>query len=191
MAQRLRVDFSLIPGKKKRRPGYWLEKHNHVTFLDQLWKKLGLKRMEDWYEVTLNTLIDHGANGILSKYSFSPSKMLLEVYPNHDWIIWKFKCVPQGFWDNAGNRKEFLNWLEKQMYITKWTDWYRISQKQISKVASTTVIQRYGMMSLLKEAFPQWKWDLDKLSYGPKKASQRMLGIIVQKIFPDSGIIIS
>ena len=45
------------------------------------------------------------------------SLLLKTVYPNHNWLIWKFNYLPKGYWDNKDNEIEFMNWLGKKLEI--------------------------------------------------------------------------
>jgi len=49
-----------------------------------------LKRMNSWYKVTRNDIIQKGGSGLLNKYGNSPSKLIQTVYPEHDWKMEKF-----------------------------------------------------------------------------------------------------
>src|SRR3979490_2008551 len=77
----------------------WLEKQRK-TFFDDLGVQLGYKSMEDWYNVKAKDIQNNGGGGLLTNYyRNSPSEALQSVYPEHNWMLWKFKTVPMGYWE--------------------------------------------------------------------------------------------
>ncbi len=51
------------------------------------------------------------------------------MFPDYNWLPWKFERCPQGYWDNVNNHKLFLEWAGKQLRIKEMSDWYKIAQK--------------------------------------------------------------
>src|SRR4051812_5974326 len=80
--------------------GFWNNKMNRKTYLDWLGKKLDYRDMNDWYKLTSDIVVQNHGNGLIQRYNDSPSAALKEIYPDHDWLPWKFSIVPKGFWDN-------------------------------------------------------------------------------------------
>lgn len=69
--------------------------------------------MEDWYTVTKENIIeyDHRGKGFLQACNNSVNQLIASSYPHFPWVAWKFHRVPQGYWNNLQNQKEFMNWL--------------------------------------------------------------------------------
>src|SRR4051812_43252618 len=55
------------------------------------------------------------------------SKTIAAIFPEHEWIPWKFDRTQKGFWENAENRQKFLDWLFKELRFKSMEDWYHIS----------------------------------------------------------------
>ena len=55
--------------------------------------------------------------------------MLKSIYPEYDWLPWKFKQVPKGYWDDIANHHKFIEWASKELQIKDKRDWYNVSQK--------------------------------------------------------------
>jgi hypothetical protein len=56
-------------------PGFWNVSKNHLEFFDWLAEELSIDRIEDWYNLTLETIYEKGGKGLLSGYyDDSPSK---------------------------------------------------------------------------------------------------------------------
>src|SRR5258708_7454890 len=90
--------------------------------------------MDDWYNVSKEDIVKNGGNKLLAGYyNDSPSKALHSVYPEHNWILWKFKGVPPGYWGKAGSHKLFFDWLYKALGYKCMDDWYNVTKEDITK----------------------------------------------------------
>src|SRR5690348_9510194 len=77
----------------------WKNEENHRLFFDWLFIQLGYKEMDDWYNVTQEDIHKYGGSRLLNGYySDSPSKALQSVYPEHEWMMWKFGQTSKSFW---------------------------------------------------------------------------------------------
>lgn len=52
--------------------------------------------------------------------------MLSTIYPEFDWIPWKFHGVPKKFW-TLENKKKFVDWISKELNYKDFSDFYKIS----------------------------------------------------------------
>jgi hypothetical protein len=154
-------------------------------------KKLGITHLEDWFGVTIEQVQQYGGKGILQGYNNSLPKALSALYPNHEWWPWRFHAVPKDFWENSDNILSFLNWLGPMLQIRELSDWYRISIQQIQRVGAPTTVFYTKGFSILKNAYPSFNWDLDKLTNRkwPIKAAQRNLAIVLSDLFADKEIL--
>lgn len=51
--------------------------------------------------------------------------MLLDVYPEFTWKIWRFPRVPNAFWNEKHNQRAFLEEIATEMNIKSMEDWYK------------------------------------------------------------------
>jgi hypothetical protein len=63
-----------------------------------------------------------GGSGLLSVYKGSPVHLLSTVYPEYNWLPWKFSNVPVAYWTNVNNIKQFVNWISSQLNVTNLND---------------------------------------------------------------------
>jgi hypothetical protein len=77
----------------------------------------------------IQQIIDIGGSGLLSRYNGSPSLLLSSVYPDYDWLPWKFSICPRNYWNDLTNQRKFMEWATKELNIEKMGDWYRTSFK--------------------------------------------------------------
>ena len=55
--------------------------------------------------------------------------MLSTVYPDHNWLPWKFNAVPKHYWREMKNQKQYLEWAGKQLNTKEMSDWYKIKNE--------------------------------------------------------------
>src|SRR5690242_17671028 len=91
---------------------------------DKLFVKLGYTHMDDWYKVTKEDFYKYGGKKLLENYSGFPSEALQHIYPDHNWVVWKFKRVPYKYWQDPANRLSFFDWLGKTLGFKHMYDWY-------------------------------------------------------------------
>jgi hypothetical protein len=72
-----------------------------------------------------------GGSGLLKKYNGSLPKLLSKVYPDYNWLPWKFGKCPHNYWDNIKNHKKFMDWAATQLNIKVNTDWYNVSSQVV------------------------------------------------------------
>jgi hypothetical protein len=53
--------------------------------------------------------------------------MLSTVYPEYEWLPWKFRKSPQNYWNDLKNQQKFMDWAGKQLKVNEMSDWYKIS----------------------------------------------------------------
>jgi hypothetical protein len=51
------------------------------------------------------------------------------MYPDYEWLPWKFTFTPKGFWSDQQNQRAFIDWVGKQLKYKNKEDWYNISVK--------------------------------------------------------------
>lgn len=144
---------------------YWKDHGNHKQFFDHLAKQLGIQQHKDWYNVenNTNTLVKtYGGGGLLKRYKGSNILFIINdqgslyyalktVYPEYNWIPWKFRGhhVPRGFWQHSSNHKLFLEWLAGHLNIKTPEDWYQITTSQVQSNGGTSLLNLYeGINSL-------------------------------------------
>jgi hypothetical protein len=62
---------------------------------------------------------------------------LRSMYPDHEWLEWKFQTVPPSFWSDTDNQARFIHWLEKKLDIDSLEKWYTVPRKTIKDLGGT------------------------------------------------------
>jgi hypothetical protein len=148
-------------------PNFWASDDNKRRALEWAGNKLGVKNMEDWYQIRRSQLIEiggtlvvsfikidatrllemsHSLTGCLSGseghqlVSHLPATMpeiLRSVYPQHQWLDWKFVSTKKGFWNEPNNRKAFMLWVGETLGVKELSDWARISYAEVTALGGS------------------------------------------------------
>jgi hypothetical protein len=139
---------------------FWKDPENHRRYAVWLAQKLNIKQLDDWYQVDSGTFDQHRGVGLLEHYGNSHFRFLREMFPKHNWLEWKFKQVPNGFWKEKENVLRYLKWFEKQVGIRTKEDWYSMTISDINREYGGGLLLRYqnSLKRLLKEAYPNYRW---------------------------------
>jgi mRNA-degrading endonuclease HigB of HigAB toxin-antitoxin module len=70
------------------------------------------------------------ASRLVNKYNSDISFMLATLYPDVEWMPWKFH-ISRNYWKQPENVKKFLDWAGKNFNVKKIEDWYKVSSSVI------------------------------------------------------------
>ena len=56
-------------------------------------------------------------------------KLITTLFPEYNWLPWKFNSVPNGYWNDKENQLKFMEWLFHELNFKLMTDWYNINAK--------------------------------------------------------------
>lgn len=149
-------------------------KKNHLIqreYMDWLGRQIGVKTMEDWYEIGTEDLLKHGGSGLLVMNNWSATAVVKSVYPEYPWLGWRFRSSSKRYWENVDNQRQFMDWLGKQLGIAQWQDWYKVTRAQIGENGGWAIIHRYNgsPSSILTTVYPQFSWELWKFDRSPRE----------------------
>src|SRR5689334_5535227 len=112
-----------ISSHEPKKSGYWKDFKNHREFFDILGKELEFKNLDDWYNITTEQIQNAGGHTLLAEYYYnSPSTALKKIYPEHNWIPWKFNRAPSGLWKESENHLLFFDWLGEKLGLKQLND---------------------------------------------------------------------
>jgi hypothetical protein len=78
--------------------------------------------------MSIKDLINLGGQDLVSNKG-SVSQLITALYPEHDWLPWRFDDRPLNFWEDAKNQRKFMEWAGKQLNVREMSDWYKVTQK--------------------------------------------------------------
>lgn len=145
---------------------------NQRAFLDSIGEKIGVKDgdLTPWYTVSYKTLEDLGYNGLFDRYDKSRLNMLRTVYPEHEWLPWKFKMLPLGTERGPELARRILDYVEVELRFSEPSDWYQVTKTDLRRLAVYNLISEMGgLHHLLVQNRKDFEWDPDRL---PKSDSK-------------------
>ena len=108
-------NYGLIPWKfKSVGNNFWKYKNNRIDYIFWLKKRLKIKNIKEWYDVSVNDFIRNYGSGILD-YKKNYSSAIIEAYPKYNW-------QKQNFFKGLKNQKK-LFFLIKKIYPKKKVIW--------------------------------------------------------------------
>lgn len=134
--------------------------------MDSVGAQIGVKDgdLTPWYFVDRPTLKRLGCVGLLTQcYGFSPYKMLSTVYPEHEWLPWKFTKIPARLRTDPETTKLALAYLEKTLPIRTPDEWYRVSRSDLDNLGVASVITTAGgLAKALTTHRSEINWDASR-----------------------------
>lgn len=107
----------------------------------------------------IKNLIELGGRRLLDQHSASMYKVLSSVYPEYEWIPWKFHRIASNEWQNSG--REFMDLVAKELNINNKQDWYKVTKEDVSRIESgTRLLRGYNgsMFRLLSGVYTEYPW---------------------------------
>ena len=153
---------------------FWGSLENQRIFLDKVGQsKLNIKRLEAWYDVSIEQLENVGANSLITNiYYGSPSNMMISVYPEYNWLFWRFIKPPKHCWEKPESQRQFLDWMgEHKLNIRTMNDWYDVTRDQLLQAGATRLLMDTfsgSIVSMLLTAYPNYNWELMKFPQIPE-----------------------
>lgn len=138
--------------------GFWNRRANRVRYLKWLGRKIGFKKLDDWYRLTREDIESNHGNQLIKFYCGSPQSAVKDCFPHHTWQEWMFARVPLGFWNKAGNRQRYIRWLGNRMGFKRPEDWHKIRAADFRQQFGGGLLVMYpSYHALLRECVPGFK----------------------------------
>lgn len=85
---------------------------------------------------------------------------LIDAYPEHKFLVWRFSYVPRSFWRSRENQRAVLDWIGDQLGVQKFDDWYYVTLEQISAHRGARLIALHGdsLSATLRALYPEHTW---------------------------------
>jgi hypothetical protein len=164
---------------------------NQRAVLESVGAQIGVKKgdLSSWYKVNSKTLWKFGLSRLLSLYSNSISTMLKKVYPEYDWIPWKFKNRRATSHRDPEMVEQALKYIESECGIIKPEQWYSISEFRLKRLGVKSLMSHFGgLIHVLKQYRPAFSWDEAKF-VGIQSVGLKTLGFALWKIWPNLEIL--
>ena len=142
--------------------GFWDHLENRVSYLRWLGQQIGFRCPEDWYQVRQRHFKANCGCGLLANvYRFSVLEAARELYPEYNWLPWRFGGVPQRFWQSKANRHAYMKWLGEQLGFQNQADWYRVRKVDFYRHSGGGLLANYfhdSPQKALQDYLPEADW---------------------------------
>jgi hypothetical protein len=136
-------------------------------FFESLQNKLQLNSLEDWYNVRYESVFREDKTQVLAKeFGNSLVAALKWIYPEHNWLPWKFIRVQRSFWEDYNHQREFLDVLGSKLGYSQLDDWYNVRAEDIVVAGGESLLRKYNgaVMKLLQSVYTHpwivWKFKI-------------------------------
>eukprot|EP01114_Cavostelium_apophysatum_P000257 TRINITY_DN1024_c0_g1_i1.p1 TRINITY_DN1024_c0_g1~~TRINITY_DN1024_c0_g1_i1.p1 ORF type:complete len:668 (+),score=81.95 TRINITY_DN1024_c0_g1_i1:114-2006(+) len=168
------MDFAHVPRK------HWEDPEHHREFFDRLGEELGVKEWHDWYSIQPKVIKKRGGNPVLNFYGGSHMKALMKIYPKHPWEFKRFAgVIPDGFWANLSNQRDFFDYLADRLGIQHWHDWYQVTYDVVLSHGGVSIFSHVPanessahLYTVLKNVYPEHNWKEEEFSWLKRRAQQ-------------------
>ena len=154
-------EYKLLPWRFQNTwRGFWNQRKNRIWYMTWLGEQLGYRKLEDWYGIRKRDFDENHGQSLLLQYGSSAILAVKDLFPEHEWLDWRFRNTPHGFWDQRKNRMCYMTWLGKQLGYQKWEDWYSISQKAFINNYGQTLLLRHNSSParVVMEVYSKYEW---------------------------------
>jgi hypothetical protein len=115
--------------------------------------------MSPWYKMDKKILGKFKLEGLLHLYCGSIYLMLATVYPEYDWMPWKFRNFPARSIQGPEMIENSLKYIETESKIMKSEDWYSISGVRLQELGVKSLIDRHGgLVEVLRKHRKGFDW---------------------------------
>ena len=140
--------------------GYWDDIAHRRQFLRWLGQRCGFRTPADWYSIRQRHFKMNRGGGLLAHaYGFSVFRAVQELFPDAEWLPWKFGGVPQRFWQNEQNRRWYLRWLGLELGYRQPGDWYSVRKRDFYRHHGGGLLANYfadSPQQALHELYPDF-----------------------------------
>ena len=130
--------------------------------------------------MTSRDFLDHYGGSLLQRYHSSFYALFGALYPNKEWLAWRFDAVPRGFWKNMANQKAYLDWLGKKLGYHAVEDFYHLRKSDVVYNYGAGLIDSYYgnspsalVMAVYRDyPFLPWRFNVVPFGFWDKKENQ-------------------
>lgn len=139
--------------------------------------------MEAWYSVTYDDFLANHGKALLNKFDYSPYQILKHVFPQFEFLPWKFSRAPRGFWEKKENQLAYMKWLAKELKREEGIpeQWYTVSRSDFVANFGTGLLNKFNgshteaLMTLYPDAsWAPWRFNSTPQTYFDRVENQRI-----------------
>jgi len=145
------------PTHSSKPRNYWAKKENQLAYLSYLSSKLGFNHLsyESWYSVKSKHFTENGGESFLQRYNGCVYALLKEVFPEVEWLPWKFTVLPRSAVKDPDVLLRAVKFVERELKINSRNDWQRVSNSVVQELGLGRLFYRHGgIQSVVEKVYP-------------------------------------
>ena len=138
---------------------------NQRQFMDDLFIKSKLNSLDDWLNISKQSIIDRGGKWLFSIYEQNMNSLLSSIYPHHNWNISKYRSNSNQYFRSIENQREFMDELFIKLKLKSKEDWLKVTKSSIIKKGGFSILSYYShdFSLLLSSIYPNFNWNFSHL----------------------------
>ena len=158
--------------KKGKLTKFFSEICNQKQFMNELFQRLELKTLDDFFSVSKMKIQQNGGKNLLYRCYNNDIKLLFQsIYPNFPWEFENLKINRNIFFKSIENQKKFMDDLFIKLKLKSNDDWMKVPRKMIIKNGGESLLYYYysnDLKKLLSTIYPNYHWKFHQLKYDKK-----------------------
>ena len=132
---------------------YFQSFENQKNFMEELFKKLHLKSVEEWKFISRNKIEENGGKNLLKLYGKNKFSLLKTIYPNYQWKKKELLSKESQFY--------LIEFLFKLFQLNNLKDWKEINVSKMIKNGGKKLLEIYSfdIQFLLSSLYPNYPWE--------------------------------
>ena len=144
---------------------YFKSIKNQQIFMDNLFTKLNLNSLEEWFSISQKNFINNGGEKLIEEYKNDMKKLLLNIYPNFPWNLINNKLNYLNeidYFKSIENQRNYMDNLFKNLNLNTLNDFVNISNIFYQQKEGNYLLSYYkdNFNSLLSTIYPNFPWNL-------------------------------
>eukprot|EP01125_Pyxidicula_operculata_P020286 TRINITY_DN7472_c0_g1_i1.p1 TRINITY_DN7472_c0_g1~~TRINITY_DN7472_c0_g1_i1.p1 ORF type:complete len:592 (-),score=76.57 TRINITY_DN7472_c0_g1_i1:48-1700(-) len=123
-------------------PNYWNELSNRRKYLDYLAKTLKIKKMSDWYRITLNDIKLNQGSGLIHRFE-RIYDLLINTFPEYSWNPWKFDIVRVGSLNKEEDQSAFMEYFGMTTNVKVLSEFYATDVATLGLHGGSSLLNQY------------------------------------------------
>ena len=125
-----------------------------------------LDNPHDWYnsfsQTELKTIFKNLRH--IYKYFTGTHEAIRAIFPEYNFLEWKFKNISDGYFNKTENKILYLKWVGNKYNLKTLEDWYKIKKEMFLKPGGKGLVILDSFEDILKLMFPDKKFDCSKFN---------------------------
>jgi hypothetical protein len=133
---------------------------HHRKYMNWISEEYGVQSAHDWYALTTRHLREKGATAVLHHYGHSLLRLLQSVYPEFEWLPWKFRRSPYSYWQEVRHQKQCLEHIQQQLGFKDVLQWMHVDTQTVKRLGGSGLLAYFGgsLQKVLTSVYPEIEW---------------------------------